>query len=71
MKQPTLLAQEMLRASPNLQRALLDVELRTNLVSFIRIVFETVVPGEALHLNWHIRAMAHVLEQVRLDVSAA
>ena len=44
----------------------MDVELRTNLVSFIRIVFETVVPGEALHLNWHIRAMAHVLEQVRL-----
>jgi predicted phage terminase large subunit-like protein len=24
-----------------------------------------VVPGESLHLNWHILAMAHVLEQVR------
>ena len=51
--------------SPAARRALVDECLRQDLVSFIRRTFETVVPGESLHLNWHIRAMAHALEQVR------
>jgi predicted phage terminase large subunit-like protein len=42
-----------------------DELLRRNLVDFVRRSFETVVPGESLRLNWHIPAMAHVLEQVR------
>jgi predicted phage terminase large subunit-like protein len=49
----------------NVQRALMDELLRRDFVSFIRRSFETVVPGEKLHLNWHIRAMAHELDQVR------
>src|SRR5262252_183948 len=47
------------------QWALLDELLRRDFVAFVRRTFETVVPGEELHLNWHIHAMAHVLEQVR------
>jgi len=30
------------------------------------MTFETVVPGEKLHMNWHLEAMAHALEKVRL-----
>jgi predicted phage terminase large subunit-like protein len=51
--------------SPAVRRALVDECMRQDLVAFIRRTFETVVPGESLHLNWHIRAMAHALEQVR------
>ena len=51
--------------SPAARRALVDECMRQDLVAFIRRTFETVVPGESLHLNWHIRAMAHALEQVR------
>jgi hypothetical protein len=51
--------------SPAAQRAVVDELLRREFVAFVRRTFETVVPGEELHLNWHIRAMAHVLEQVR------
>src|SRR5436305_6545216 len=47
------------------QRAAVDELLRRDFVAFIRRTFETVVPGETLRLNWHIRAMTHVLEQVR------
>lgn len=53
-------------ASPGLQRALIDHYVRGDFVAFSRIVFEIVVPGERLHLNWHIRAIAHALEEVRL-----
>jgi hypothetical protein len=42
-----------------------DELLRRDFVAFIRRTFETVVPGEPLRLNWHIHAMAHVLDQVR------
>jgi hypothetical protein len=51
--------------SPAARRALVDECMRQDLVAFIRRTFETVVPGESLHLNWHIRAMANALEQVR------
>ena len=53
------------RLSPAAQRVLVDESIRQDLVSFIRKTFETVVPGEELHLNWHIRAIAHVLDKVR------
>jgi predicted phage terminase large subunit-like protein len=56
---------KVLRLSPAIRRALADELLRREFVAFIRRTFETVVPGEELHLNWHIRAMAHVLERVR------
>ena len=46
------------------QRRLIDESIRQDLVSFIRKTFETVVPGEELNLNWHIRAIAHALNEV-------
>ncbi len=51
--------------SPAAQRVLVDGKIRQDLVAFIRRTFETVVPGETLHLNWHIQAVAHVLNEVR------
>jgi hypothetical protein len=51
--------------SPAIRRAVADELLRREFVPFVRRTFETVVPGEQLHLNWHIHAMAHVLELVR------
>jgi predicted phage terminase large subunit-like protein len=51
--------------SPAAQRVLVDERIRQDFVSFIRKSFETVVPGELLHLNWHIRAIAHALDEVR------
>jgi predicted phage terminase large subunit-like protein len=51
--------------SLEVQRRVADELMRHDFVAFIRRSFETVVPGEELHLNWHIRAMAHVLERVR------
>ena len=56
---------KVLSLSPAIRRAVADELLRRELVAFVRRTFETVVPGEELHLNWHIRAMAHVLERVR------
>src|ERR1044072_244142 len=44
--------------SPALQRALIDEHLRRNFMAFTRRVFATVVPGEELHLNWHLEAIA-------------
>jgi len=44
----------------------LDAILRTDFVSFIRKVFQTVSPGEHFLENWHIEAMAyHLLKVVR------
>jgi hypothetical protein len=43
-----------------------DAILRTDFVSFIRKVFQTVSPGERFLENWHIEAMAyHLLKVVR------
>src|SRR3954453_19283620 len=39
---------------------------RTYFASFIRKCFATLVPGTSLLMNWHIYALAFVLEQVRL-----
>src|SRR5262245_19182275 len=51
--------------SPAAQRELVDELMRRDLGAFVRRSFETVAPGESLRLNWHIRAMAHALEEVR------
>ena len=48
--------------SPLAQRQLVDELMRGDLVAFVRRCFETVAPGETLRMNWHIRAMAHALE---------
>ena len=56
---------KVLSLSPAVRRAVADELLRRDFVAFVRRTFETVVPGEELHLNWHIHAMAHVLERVR------
>jgi hypothetical protein len=49
-----------------LKRAIVDEVARNDFVSFARLAFEIVVPGERLHMNWHVHAIAHALEQVRL-----
>jgi predicted phage terminase large subunit-like protein len=41
-----------------------DRLIRQDLGSFLRVAFETIVPGEELHLNWHLKAIAHALEKV-------
>ena len=49
---------------PAVQRALLDEHLRRNFMAFTREFFATVVPGEELHLNWHLEAIAFKLDRV-------
>jgi hypothetical protein len=39
---------------------------RKDFVSFVRKVFHVLAPGATFHMNWHIRAIAHHLEQVWL-----
>lgn len=39
---------------------------RQDFVSFIELVFNLLSPGRPFRMNWHILAVAHVLEQVRL-----
>jgi predicted phage terminase large subunit-like protein len=39
---------------------------RTDFVSFVRKSFHLLAPGAIFHMNWHICAIAHCLEQVRL-----
>src|SRR5260221_12549786 len=56
---------KVLSLTPAIRRAVADQLLRREFVAFVRRTFETVVPGEELHLNWHILAMAHVLERIR------
>ena len=51
--------------SPQAEREVVDELMRRDLTAFVRRSFETVVPGETLRRNWHIRAMAHALEGVR------
>lgn len=46
--------------------ALVNAACRQDLVSFVRKCFHWLAPGAAFHMNWHIRAIAHALEQVRL-----
>ena len=46
-----------------------DAILRTDFASFNSKVFQTLSPSAAYYDNWHIHAMAHQLEQVRLGRS--
>jgi predicted phage terminase large subunit-like protein len=45
---------------------LLDAACRTDFVSFIRKCFHSLAPNSSFHMNWHICALAHHFEQVRL-----
>ena len=53
------------RFTRQLELAIVDAAARLDLVMFLMRIFEIVAPGEILHLNWHILAMAHALERVR------
>jgi predicted phage terminase large subunit-like protein len=44
----------------------LDAMCRIDFASFGRECFHTISPGSQFRMNWHIRAIAYVLEQVRL-----
>jgi predicted phage terminase large subunit-like protein len=50
--------------SESAKLAAADRLMRQDLESFLRVGFETIVPGEELHLNWHLKAIAHALEKV-------
>ena len=58
-----------IKLSPAVLRALADDKIRNDFMSFVIKVFETILPGEHLHLNWHIAAMAYQLDQIRLGKS--
>ena len=47
---------------------LIDAILRTDPYCFLQAAFPIVSPGPPLAKNWHLEAMAHVLEQVRQGV---
>jgi hypothetical protein len=46
-----------------------DRLLRQNYCPFLRVAFETIVPGEQLHFNWHIKAFANALERVAAGIT--
>jgi predicted phage terminase large subunit-like protein len=56
------LPQRMRSPSP----ALVNAACRKDLVSFVRKVFHLLAPNAIFYMNWHICAIAHCLEQVRL-----
>jgi hypothetical protein len=43
-----------------------DEAYRRDLVSFTQLCHEILTPNKSLLMNWHIDAIAHHLEQVRL-----
>ena len=49
----------------SIDRKFLEAILRTDFESFLRFCVSTLNPGQQLQSNWHIRAIAHVLERVR------
>jgi len=49
---------------PKLKQEIIDYAVGTNLVAFIRMVFETVVQDKELLLNWHVTAIAYALLKV-------
>jgi hypothetical protein len=51
---------------PSPSMAHVNAACRQDFVSFVRKVFHVLNPGATFHMNWHIRAIAHHLEQVRL-----
>jgi predicted phage terminase large subunit-like protein len=51
---------------PSPSMAHVNAACRQDFVSFVRKVFHMLNPSATFHMNWHIRAIAHHLEQVRL-----
>ena len=47
-------------------RAILEAVLRNDLTAFTQRCFQTVVPGQQFLPNWHVEAITHQLERVRL-----
>jgi hypothetical protein len=60
----TLSCSPQLMLSPSM--AHVNAACRTDLVSFVRKSFHALNPSAIFHMNWHICAIAHHLEQVRL-----
>jgi hypothetical protein len=50
----------------SMDHMLLDAICRTDFASFIRRCFHSLAPGSSFIMNWHIYALAHHLEQIRL-----
>lgn len=44
-------------------RAILDALLRSDLAAFTQRCFQTVVPGQPFHPNWHVDAIAYQLQR--------
>ena len=55
-------AQDML--SPSISHV--NAACRKDFVSFVRKAFHVLAPSATFQMNWHICAIAHALEQVRL-----
>src|ERR1700674_1660508 len=51
---------------PSMDHRLLGAICRTDFARFIRKCFHSLAPGSSFLMNWHIHALAHHLEQVRL-----
>ena len=60
----TLSCSPQLMLSPS--TALVNAACRKDFVSFVRKSFHVLAPSAIFHMNWHICALAHHLEQVRL-----
>jgi predicted phage terminase large subunit-like protein len=60
----TLSCSPQLMLSPS--TALVNAACRKDFVSFVRKSFHVLAPNAIFHMNWHICALAHHLEQVRL-----
>src|SRR3954449_12123913 len=65
LRSPTSLA-DLPRRMPAPSMALVNAACRTDLVSFVRKSFHSLAPSATFQMNWHISAIAHHLEQVRL-----
>ena len=69
MKTPTRNSRN-LPCSPQLMpppsTAYVNAACRKDVVSFVRKFFHVLAPSAIFHMNWHICAIAHYLEQVRL-----
>jgi predicted phage terminase large subunit-like protein len=61
-KTPTLSCPPRHMLSPSM--AHVRAACRQDVVSFVRKTFHVLNPGATFHMNWHICAIAHVLEQV-------
>ena len=44
------------------EKEILNALLRTNFYAFIEKTFNTIVPGEMFHRNWHIEVLSYYLQ---------